>query len=83
MKLTTIWTIGAMTMSERIRRTRDWAAQKVAAALPRRVRYWSTIGDLAAATIDSRNVPATPLDEVMRKIPAPFPETHDSGADRG
>ena len=43
MKLTTIWTIPAMTISERFRRTADWAAYTAAAKLPARVRYWAFI----------------------------------------
>jgi hypothetical protein len=71
MRLTTILTLPGATLSEKGRRIRDWVAQKVAGILPRRVRYWSTIGDLAKATTASANVPATPLDEVMRNLPAP------------
>lgn len=72
MKFWTIWTLPACTLSERLRRTRDWAAQKVAEALPRRVRYWSTIGDLVTATANEPGeVPAIPLETILRKIPAP------------
>lgn len=71
MKFSTIWTLRAMSLRERLSRTRDWAAQQVARALPRRVRYWSTIGDLVTATKTSSNVPATPLDEVLRNLPTP------------
>lgn len=71
MKLKTIWTVRRMRLSERLRRTRDWGATKIAHALPRRVRYFSTLGDLGAATMHSANVPATPLDEVLRNLPTP------------
>lgn len=43
MRLTTIWTIPAMSMRERLRRTADWAAFEAAAHLPQRVRYWAFI----------------------------------------
>ena len=71
MKFTTIWTLPASTLAEKLRRTRDWAAQKAARAIPTRIRYWAFIDMAAAATMDSPNVPATPLDEVLRRIPAP------------
>jgi hypothetical protein len=71
-KLTTIWTLPASTLRERLRRTRDWVAQKAASALPRRVRYWSTMGDLVKATSGhSGEIPAMTLDEVLRKLPTP------------
>lgn len=43
MKLATIWTIPAMTLAERLRRTGDSLAFTVAAHLPKRVRYWTFI----------------------------------------
>lgn len=71
MKLKTIWTLPASTLLERIRRTRDWIAQEFGAHLPVRVRYWVTMQAIAKATMTSHNVPATPLDEILRKIDAP------------
>ena len=43
MRLTTIWTMRAMTMRERWHRTGEWAAMKIAWALPRRVLYWAAV----------------------------------------
>lgn len=71
MRFKTIWSIPAMSLSERFSRTRDWAAQKVAAGLPVRVRYWVTLQEVGKATMTSPNVPATPLDEVIRNLDAP------------
>lgn len=71
MKFTTIWTMPACTLREKLRRTRDWAAQKTGHALPLRVRYWVTMGELAKATTDSSNVLATPLDQLLRDMDAP------------
>ena len=71
MRFKTIWSIPAMTFGERIRRTRDWAAQKVAHALPLRIRYWATIQMVSKASIQSSNVPATPLSEVLNNLEAP------------
>lgn len=72
MKFWTIWTLPASTLRERLRRTRDWAAQKAAAALPKRVRYWSTMSDLVKATSSYKGeMMGMPLDEVLRGIPTP------------
>lgn len=43
MRLTTIWTLPAMSLRERMRRTAEWAAIKVAWVLPRRVLYWAAV----------------------------------------
>lgn len=44
MKFTTIWTIPAMSLRERLRRTWDeWFLRGLAHRLPRRVAYWSFI----------------------------------------
>lgn len=71
MKIWTIWTLSAMSFKERLRRTRDWAAIKVASRLPKRVRYWTAIQEMAHATQASPNIPATPLDEVLKNLDAP------------
>lgn len=71
MRLTTIWTLPASTFRERLRRTRDWMAQEVGARLPVRVRYWVAMQEIGRATMDSPNVPATPLAQIIRKLEAP------------
>jgi len=44
MKLTTIWSIPAMSLRERLRRTWDeWFLRGLAHRLPRRLAYWSFI----------------------------------------
>lgn len=43
MRFKTIWTLPGMALSERLRRTRDWGALKIAHHLPRRIAYWSFI----------------------------------------
>ena len=43
MKLRTIWTIPAMSVKERFRRTIEWAALTAAGMLPKKVRYWAFI----------------------------------------
>jgi len=71
MRFKTIWTIGAMTFAERLRRTRDWAAAKIGYALPVRIKYWVTMQMIGKAVRDSPNIPATSLDDILRKLPAP------------
>lgn len=71
MKFWTIWTLPAMTFAERLRRTRDWLAMEVGARLPLRVRYWVTMTEIGRATMTSPNIPATPLDEVLKNLNHP------------
>lgn len=71
MKLSTIWSLPAMTTTERLRRTHDWAAFEVGAHLPLRVKYWVTMQMVGKATMTSPNVPATPLDEILKNLPRP------------
>lgn len=71
MRFRSIWTLRGMTLTERLRRTRDWAAMTVGRHLPKRVRYWTTISEVGKATMHSRNVPATTLDEIVVHLDAP------------
>jgi len=71
MRLRTIWTIPAMTVRERLRRTREWAAMEVGARLPLRVRYWTAMQEIAHATRDSKDTMATPLDEILKNLRHP------------
>jgi hypothetical protein len=71
MRFWTIWTIPAMSLTERLRRTWDWAAMKIAFRLPYRIRYWSLIGMVALATKDSPGIPATTVDEMLRALRCP------------
>jgi hypothetical protein len=73
MKLTTIWTIPAMSLPERLRRTREWAAFEVARRLPLRVKYWAGMQQIAAAsTKDPKKVvPEMDLEYVMKNMPSP------------
>jgi len=68
MKLKTIWTLQSMPTMERLRRTREWATIEVARRLPQKLKYWVTMQELAKATRNSHNIPATPLDEVLSNL---------------
>ena len=68
MRLSTIWTLHNMSTIERVRRTREWANISLARKLPAKLRYWVTVSELAKATVDSPNVPATPLEEILRNL---------------
>jgi len=71
MRLKLIWTIPSMSTMERLRRTREWATMELARRLPRRLRYWVTILEIGKATTKSPDIPATPLDEVLKNLDAP------------
>lgn len=71
MRLSTIWSIPAMTTLDRLRCTRDWAALKTAANLPKRVRYWTTLVEIGKATSSSPNIPAVTLDELLKNLDTP------------
>jgi hypothetical protein len=43
----------------------------VAGRLPKRLRYFVTLQAIAKATVNSPNIPATPLDEVLRNLEMP------------
>ena len=71
MRLRTIWTMPAMTFAERLRRTREWAAQEIAARLPLRIRYWVAMQMIGKATMKAPNVPAADAAYVIRHLPSP------------
>lgn len=71
MKFWTIWTLKGMDLKERLTRTRDWAAMEIGAHLPLRVRYWTTLQEIGRATMTSPNVPATPLEDILRDLEKP------------
>jgi hypothetical protein len=71
MRLTTIWTLPSMTLAERLRRSVDAAAMELASRLPLRIRYWATMQEIARATRNSPNVPATPLDQILKALDTP------------
>lgn len=57
MKLSTIWTLPAMSMTERMRRTRDALVAMLAHRLPRRLAYYSFIDTGARHMASSEIVP--------------------------
>ena len=68
MRLATIWTIPAMSVTERLRRTRDAATLWTAHRLPRRLAYWSLI-DTGARHMRAHPTAVMPqirYDEVLR-----------------
>lgn len=71
MRFWTIWTLPGLPLYERIHRTKDWLALETGLRLPLRLRYWTTMMMLGKATKTSSNVPATPLHEILRNLPAP------------
>ncbi len=72
MKLLTIWTLPACSLVEKLRRTRDWAAQKAAMALPLRIRYFVTIQMISKAVSGSRDaIPDIPLSTILEHLETP------------
>lgn len=68
MKFTTIWSLPGLPLKERINRTLDCWSLNIADLLPKRLAYWITIRQIGKATMTSRNVPATPLDDILRNL---------------
>lgn len=71
MHLKTIWTTPAMSLGERLRRTREWFFMGLARRLPVRLRYYVAMNEIGDATMDSPNIPATPLSDIIRKLERP------------
>jgi hypothetical protein len=73
MRFWTIWTIPAMTIAERLRRTRDWAALTIASHIPVRIKYWATVQQMVEASFVDPNkvVPEMDLEYIMRNMPQP------------
>jgi hypothetical protein len=68
MRFKTIWTLKGMPLREKLSRTREWLNMTVAAHLPQRLKYWVTIQEIGKASKDSPNIPATPLDQILRNL---------------
>lgn len=68
MKFTTIWSLPGLPLKERVNRTLDCWSLNIANALPKRLAYWITMSQIGKATMKSKNVPATPLDDVLRNL---------------
>jgi hypothetical protein len=71
MRLTTIWSLQGMSLAERLRRTRECGAMGIARHLPLRIRYWTAMQEISRATMTSPNIPATPLDEILKNLDQP------------
>jgi hypothetical protein len=71
MKLKTIWTMHYMSLGERLARTRDWGAWAIAARLPLRIRFTTTLLELGKATTHTTNVPGMTLVEILQNLEYP------------
>lgn len=61
-------------MAERLRRTWDWSFREVASALPKRLKYHTTMQEISKATLrlpPDTNIPAIPLDKLLQNLDAP------------
>ncbi len=69
MRFWSIWLPGyPMALSEKINRTKDWAAMELERLLPKRAAYWIAMVQIGRATMTSQNVPATSLDNVLDNL---------------
>ena len=68
MKLTTIWTIPAMTLRERLNRTGEWGWRELAHRLPRRLAYWSFIDSGVRAMRPNDVVPEVRYMDLLERI---------------
>lgn len=68
MRLSSIWSLPALPVSERFHRTAEWAAITTAKHLPKQVRYWTTMIEIAKATNTSPHIPATALEDVIKNL---------------
>lgn len=68
MKFTTIWTIPAMTLTERTCRTGDLVLAKVAHHLPRRLAYWSFIDSGVRHIASNEVVPEVPYTVLLKRL---------------
>lgn len=73
MNLRSIWSLPSYPLSERLRRTREWAAMKAASKIPLRIKYWAAVQQIAAAsTVDpNKVVPEMDFEYIMRHMPQP------------
>lgn len=75
MRLTTIWTMPAMSLTERLRRTIDLAAITTAARLPQRVRYWTFIQVGVKAMLDDEVVGSQHFFDLLERTPTGWPRS--------
>lgn len=68
MRLRTIWTMPTLTLRERLSRTGEWFWTTLAAALPRKLRYWVAIQEIGRATMDADNVPAATVTHILPRL---------------
>lgn len=67
MKLSMIWTLEGMALSERLRRTRELLIMQTAHHLPRRLAYWSLIDSGVRYMESNEVVPEVPFTLVLER----------------
>lgn len=71
MNMKSIWSKSDMRLKHKLGYTREELARRIAASLPIRIRWHVTMQMLGAATKDSKNVPATTVDEILVALERP------------
>lgn len=60
-----------MCLGDRLRWTLEIGTMETASKLPRRLKYWVTVQEIARASMDSKQFPATSIDDVLQKLDTP------------
>lgn len=68
MKFSTIWTLRAMSLRERVNRTVDRTAMVIALHLPKRIAYWSYIHTGVRCIEAHEVVPKVRYTEILERI---------------
>lgn len=68
MKLSTIWSMPAMSYAEKFRQTFDLGAQKWASKLPKRVKYWAAVQQIAKTPKRDEVVPDIKLSDILSRL---------------
>lgn len=74
MRLRTLWfsnISNTFTVKEKLRRTREILAMKVAATIPLRICYWVTLQEIGYATRNAPNVVACDVSYVLANLRTP------------
>lgn len=75
MRLISIWSMPSYSLKERLRRTRDWFFWKLPDYMPLRLRYITTIREIAKVTAKPGNtdkaVPDFTMNDILNGLDSP------------
>ena len=68
MRFFTIWTLKGLSLKERLSRTKEWGALKIAHKLPKIIKYWTCI-EVATGVVRGDQHPETvTIGQMLRKL---------------